>query len=286
MRFDRVAILGGGLLGGSLALRARDFAEVALWVRREASRAEADAMGIPGATTDLAEALDGADLVMLGVPVGVMPALVEQACGAGLSPDALVSDVGSVKRCVHASLPAEVRFIGGHPMAGSENRGLSAARRDLFQDAACLLTDDGGVGDPWASALEAFWREAGCRVRWMSAEAHDHMVARISHFPHVMAAVAAVVGLKHPEEGRFGGGGIRDTTRVAGGDPDMWAEILMENREAVGGAVEEGRRSLSEMLAILERGDHLALRDWLAAAQRAHAAGRDARNHDGNQGDG
>ena len=123
-----------------------------------------------------------------------------------------------------------MRFIGSHPMAGSERNGLSAATATLFQNAACLLTNDNGAPVEQTAALDRFWKSIGCRTSWMSAAIHDELVARISHLPHLIAASAARVCLKNPAEGRFGGGGLRDTTRVAAGNPSMWAEIVTENR--------------------------------------------------------
>jgi prephenate dehydrogenase len=126
--------------------------------------------------------------------------------------------------------------------------------------------------------LEDFWVEVGCRVRWMNASEHDRLVARISHFPHVMAAATAGIALQDPGDARFGGGGLRDTTRVAGGDPGMWAEILLENREAVAAAVGAAKDSLTDILAMLERDDHEAVVAWLADSQRLHQAGQAAKD--------
>lgn len=281
-RIEKIAVLGGGLLGGSLALRLAGRKSCSLWARRRAAVVEAQALGITNATADLAEAVSGVDLVVMSVPVGAMPGLLGQAVQAGLPQTALVTDVGSVKCAVHRSVgpmieEAGLRFIGGHPMAGSESRGVRAARADLFEGAACLLTDEDDVGEPWTNALEEFWSDVGCRVRWMGASAHDSLVARISHFPHVMAAVTASIALKEPQEARYGGGGLRDTTRVAGGDPSMWAEILLENRDAVAASVRASRESLGDVLAMLESDDHEAVRSWLADAQSLHQAGQAAK---------
>lgn len=287
MEFEKVAVLGGGLLGGSLALALkRDFPglPVSLWARRTETVAEALQRGIGGATTDLTEAVDGADLVVLSTPVGAMAAVLLAAQSAGLSPDALITDVGSVKAAPHRVLrPLLARtggkFIGSHPMAGSEQNGIGAADAALFEGAACLMTDDESVGEPLAGRLERFWRGIGCRVTWLEAAAHDALVARISHFPHMMAAAAAKVALEDPADARFGGGGLRDTTRVAGGNPVMWAEIATENREALSGVVRQGIAAMSEMLAMLEAGDQEALRRWLEdAKQRRDASRPDLRN--------
>jgi len=258
---------------------ARHFPEtqVALWARRAETVATARERGIDGATGELAEAVKGADLVVLSTPVGAMATVLLAAQTAGLSREALITDVGSVKAAPHRVLkPLLVRtgskFIGSHPMAGSEQTGIGAADVALFEDAACLLTDDGQVGEPWTGKLQRFWESLGCRVSWLDAAGHDALVARISHFPHLIAAAAAKVALKDPADGNFGGGGLRDTTRVAGGDPAMWAEIVTENRDALRGVLSHGIREMSEMLAMLEAGDHEALRRWLEDAKNARDA--------------
>jgi len=262
--FPNITILGGGLLGGSLAsaLAARDAPpRVTLWARQQATVDAAHALGIPTATCDLAAAVEAADLLVLAVPVGAMAALAAQAVAAGLPAACLVTDVGSVKRVPHESIPPVlagrgIAFIGSHPMAGSERTGLPAAAADLFRDAACLLTNDENVPAARAGMLERFWQSVGCRTAWLSAAAHDALVARISHLPHILAASAARVCLHDPADGRFGGGGLRDTTRVASGHPEMWAEILVENRADLG-----------VILDHLENNRQEAARDWLATAK-------------------
>jgi prephenate dehydrogenase len=135
------------------------------------------------------------------------------------------------------------------------------------------------VGEPLTGRLERFWQAVGCRTTWLEAAAHDALVARISHFPHMIAAAAAKVALGNPADARFGGGGLRDTTRVAGGNPVMWAEIATENREALSGVLRQGIAEMSEMLAMLEAGDQEALRGWLEDAKSRRDASRpDLRN--------
>lgn len=273
--FSNITILGGGLLGGSLALALMALEsppKVRLWARKKETVDEARALGITGATHDLKDAVENADLIVLAVPVGSMPALVSRALEAGLSVGAVITDVGSVKRAPHLTIPPllsgrGVAFIGSHPMAGSERNGLAAVTPDLFRNAACLLTNDELIAAPKAEALERFWKRVGCRTTWMTAAIHDELVARISHLPHIVAASAARVCLRDVSEGRFGGGGLRDTTRVASGNADMWAEILTENREALLGPIRESLADLTEILAILEAGDQEAARQWLAAAK-------------------
>lgn len=275
LEFSQVAILGGGLLGGSLALALgaqRGPAGVRLWARRDETVETARAIGISGATGDLAEAVRGADLIVLAVPVGSMPDLVSRALTAGLAPGCLITDVGSVKRAPHQTIEPLIAgsgcyFIGSHPMAGSERGGLEAGSAGLFQNAACLLTQGRETPADRATALEHFWQSVGCRTHWMEPGAHDELVARISHLPHLVAAAAALVSLEHPADGAFGGGGLRDTTRVASGNPGMWAEIVTENREALAGPLRATIAGLSTILSILERGDQDAARQWLEDAK-------------------
>jgi len=272
--FSNISILGGGLLGGSLALAlSGTFPQVKLWTRREETARDAREKGIFSATTMMAEAVKDADLVVLAVPVGSMAQLVSDAIKSGLPATCLITDVGSVKRAPHREIPPllvghGMDFIGSHPMAGSEQNGFKAASPDLFRNAACLLTNDEEVALPRAEALERFWQAVGCTTSWLSSVAHDELVARISHLPHVVAAAAVHVCLKISGDGRFGGGGLRDTTRVAGGNPAMWTEILTENREALVNPLRETISELMEILAYLEAADSHATQAWLASAKK------------------
>ncbi len=274
--FQNITILGGGLLGGSLALALGAMENppgVRLWARKHETVEAARDLGITGATGDLGEAVRDAHLIVLAVPVGSMAALVTAALDAGLPNDCVVTDVGSVKRVPHQQIGPllvgrEIQFIGSHPMAGSERNGLSAVTANLFHNAACLLTNDDSAPSELTAALERFWQTIGCRTSWMSAAVHDELVARISHLPHLIAASAARVCLREPSDGRFGGGGLRDTTRVAAGNPAMWAEIVTENREALIGPLQETIADLREILASLESGDQEQARQWLVTAKQ------------------
>jgi len=274
--FKTIAILGGGLLGGSIALAAQALpgvSAVRLWSRRSETTARALEHGIQAATSDLAAAVTEAELCVLCVPVGAMPELLSNAIEAGLPHTCLVTDVGSVKSAPHRDLKGHgVSFIGSHPMAGSEKKGIDFIQADLMVNAACILTDDGTATAASRQRLEGFWQSLGCRTSWMAPAAHDELVARISHLPHIVSASAARICLRDPDEGAFGGGGLRDTTRVAGGDPDMWSEILVENRGALIGPMRETLADLADILALLEAGDQEALRQWLAKAKELRAA--------------
>ena len=273
-----VAILGPGLLGGSiaLALRSQPGVEVRLWARRAAALQEARALEIADVVTgNAAEAVEGADTVVLCVPVGAMKEVLLQALPS-LAPDALVTDVGSVKKPVcdvlTPLLANRALFIGSHPMAGSEKAGLSAARPDLFLNAVCILTPEPGRTLPAAcERAEAFWIRVGCRVRSLSPETHDEVCALISHLPHLTAAALVhTVENALPEAFGFCGSGFRDSTRIASGLPAMWTEILSSNRMAVAAGLRKLVATLEPLAAHLEQGGapaEKAIQDFLVSAK-------------------
>ncbi len=279
--FQRVAVLGPGLLGGSLALAVRarfPEVEVRLWGRRREAVEKARALGIGHlADTDSRKVVAGADLIVLATPVGVMAEVLQGGLGGPgptPAPGALVTDVGSVKRSVIEAIApiaarSELGFIGSHPMAGSENAGLEHARSDLFLGAACIVTP-APDRDPIAlSRLRAFWECLGMVVTEMDADAHDEVVARVSHLPHMAASAVAEVALgSAPERARFAGAGFRDTTRVAAGDADLWTGILLENRRALRAPLAELIAGLQAVADDLERGDAGALRHFLDRARK------------------
>lgn len=269
----KIAILGPGLLGGSIALSIKSiFPEtpLSLWGRREEVISQALDKGIDGATTDLNQAVEGASLVILATPVGIMPRLIEQL---NLTTDTLYTDVGSVKRSVHDSLKpyfkdTTARFIGSHPMAGSEKTGFSAAREDLVEGAACIITNEFQCVDKDVKSLSTFWQLLGMKTRQMSAEDHDYAVARISHFPHILASVGATVGLAFEDIAELAGGGMRDTTRIAAGDPALWKEILLENADALKRSLGECQRELELVQSLLDTKNADELFNYLERAKR------------------
>ncbi len=272
MEFRKVAVLGGGLLGGSIALALRGKIDCRLWFRSEDSAENARAIGFSEASSELSEAVRGADLLILAVPVGAMGDLATQAISAGLKKGCVVTDVGSVKQVPHEVLGKTLGsegypFVGSHPMAGSEQNGITSAQLGLMDGAACLLTNDSAASADVCSAVENFWSAIGCRCSWMKAAAHDDLVGRISHLPHAMAAATALIALQDPKLGDFAGGGLRDTTRVAGGNPDMWAEILIKNRKALIPLLQESIEEMREVLASLELADQERARVWLERAK-------------------
>lgn len=269
--FQKITVIGGGLLGGSIALACADRHRVVVWSRRSEATEQARALGME-ATSDLSEAVRDTDLLILCVPVGHMATLLQQALLAGLPQDCLVTDVGSVKRLPHETLRpvmqgTGLRFIGSHPMAGGEKGGIDQARAELFQQAACLITNDEAVTGDAPAAIDRFWQSLGCRTAWCTAGEHDAIVARISHFPHLLACVGSMVALKKSSYGQYGGGGLRDTTRVAAGSPTLWAEILQENRDELLRVVREAQSELESIAQLLETADRSAVEGWLAEAK-------------------
>lgn len=199
-----------------------------------------------------------------------MPGLATQIALADLAINALVTDVGSVKGSVVRALAPILgqRFIGSHPMAGSEKTGIDAARADLFQSSTCLLTPEEATDPSALKRLRDFWQLLGCRVIEMSPEQHDEKVARISHLPHMMAAVTTLAALRtDPSAVACVANGFRDTTRVAGGDPGLWTGIALENRDALLAQLHSASETLTELLEILGKPDEEELRRFLAEAQ-------------------
>ena len=269
----QLAVLGPGLIGGSAALAARHrglCARLSVWSRDEAEREAVRRLELADLVTgDAAEAVRGADLVLLCTPPGAMAALAGQIA-PHLAPGAAVSDVASVKAGVAAELTVVLgrRYVGSHPMAGAERQGLRAARADLFEGAVCLLTPDERTAPEALATVGAFWRDLGARVRCLPAAAHDETVALVSHLPHLLAA--ALVDFVGAEPGRAtdcAGPGWRDMTRVAGGSPELWTEILSLNRGPVTYALRGLTEKLRAVLEILESGRDADLEAFLAEAK-------------------
>ena len=271
----RVAILGAGLLGGSVAISAQKkfpSMEVALWARKPDVAEQARRMGISHASSDLAEVVRGADLVILSTPVGCMADLVRQLLELRKGEEFLITDVGSVKRLTHEQIEpliegTKVHYVGSHPMAGSEKKGFTAAHGELLDGAACILTSENQDAEG-LEILEQFWSTLGCRIRKLTPEDHDYAVARISHFPHAMASMVAMVGLAFEDIGELAGGGLRDTTRVAAGDPELWTEIMLENRDALQRSLTESIAELAKVQEILRTNDEPGLLAYLTEAKR------------------
>ncbi|MBI5397618.1 MAG: prephenate dehydrogenase/arogenate dehydrogenase family protein [Verrucomicrobia bacterium] len=272
---NKLTILGPGLLGGSigLAARARKVAgQVTLWARRPEACDDALAAGAADAATlNLAEAVSGAELVVLATPVGVMAELTRKMA-APLGANIVVTDVGSVKypvvRELSHILNGKARFVGSHPMAGSEQSGLKAARKDLFDGTVCILTPVEETDPDALRTVAEFWKAIGASIRTLPPLEHDEMVARVSHLPHlVAAALVSFVCNDGPRPMEFAGGGLRDSTRIASGPPDMWQEICATNREEVCRALEGYIEQLEAVRAMLENKEEANLTAFLKRAK-------------------
>ena len=247
---------------------------ISLWTRREESL-PAVAAALPGCrlSCDLKAAVDGADIVVLCTS----PHAIENSgnvLGGLLSASTPVTDAGSVKARIVAALENSLggRFIGAHPMAGSEQSGISWARADLFDGAACILTPTPGSDPRALDEVRRFWKEAGCRLCEMSPAAHDAAVARISHLPHaVAAALVRAALLKYPRAAALAGSGYRDTTRVAVGPEALWREIFLDNREELLAAISDLQVRIGELKNALAHGDGEAVEAFLREARSLRA---------------
>jgi cyclohexadieny/prephenate dehydrogenase len=244
-RFERVALIGIGLIGSSLArvVRRDGLADhIAVCARTHATLDKARALGIADSTTtDPRVCVDGADLVVLCTPLGTYGEIAH-AIAPGLRQGAIVTDVGSAKECVIADvgphLPEGVHFVPGHPVAGTEHSGPEAGFAELFRDRYCLLTPPPGTDTGAVARIEALWRQAGMTVEIMSARHHDRVLAITSHLPHLIAytIVGTATDLEEQVKAeviKFSAGGFRDFTRIAASDPVMWRDVFLSNRDAV-----------------------------------------------------
>jgi len=276
--FERLTVAGVGLVGGSLALAAREAGlagEVVGFGRGEANLRVARERGVVDrATRDPAAAVAGADAIVLAAPVGACAALAESFrphARAG----AILTDVGSVKGELVAALEARWAgagpVVGAHPIAGSEASGAGAARADLFRGRRCILTPTAAT-DPGALArVRALWEGVGARVEEMPPAAHDQLLARVSHLPHLVAYAltgavgAATVGGRRALD--YAGTGFRDTTRIAGSPAELWRDIALANRPALGAALAEFRAALDALEDLVAAGDAAGLDAALTRAR-------------------
>ena len=284
-----VTLLGCGLLGGSIALAARNAlpeTAVRIWARREATLQYARDHGFTTHTyTDLQEAVRGAELVILATPIAAFQELAERMLPA-LDRDAIVTDIGSVKAYVHRTTGAWLTehgrcFIGSHPMAGTEFTGIENAQEDMLLGATVAITNPHGADTAQMMRLESFWQEIGCSTYRMEPVHHDQAVARISHVPHILAGLCArtaVAGeVPRPNLQRLAASGFRDTTRVCSGPAGMWADILWENDSAIRATLQDCVADLHHLIYLLEIQDKAAVQKWLEDASAARTSIRKKR---------
>jgi prephenate dehydrogenase len=268
----RIAVLGVGLIGGSIGLAARQRlgAEVIGWSRsgETLDRAlELDALD--SAADSLAAACEGAEAVFCSAPVSALPRQVAEALAAS-GPDTVVTDAGSTKRSLLAAHGEDERFIGGHPLAGAETAGVANARADLFEGARWYLTPTERSSGILYDRLQRIVAGLGARPQAIDAEAHDRLMATVSHLPHVLADVlaaqAAAELMRDSERLPEVGPSFRDATRVAGSNPAIWGDIYAANAEAVAEAIDDAIARLREARELVRAGEPRALAAWHAAA--------------------
>jgi cyclohexadieny/prephenate dehydrogenase len=264
---DRLALIGVGLIGGSIARAAREYGAartIVATARSAATRRRVVELGIADQVVETnAEAVQDADLVIVCIPVGASgPVAAEIA--AHLKPGAIVSDVGSVKGAVLKDMaphiPPGVHLIPAHPVAGTENSGPDAGFPELFVNRWCILTPPDGADAVAVERLNAFWSALGANVEIMTAEHHDLVLAITSHLPHLIAYT--IVGtaeefstVSRSEVLKFSAGGFRDFTRIAASDPTMWRDVFLHNKDAVLEMLAQFSEDLAKLTRAMRRGD-------------------------------
>lgn len=275
--WNTVAIVGVGLIGGSigLALRERKAAlrVIGIGRRRETLETALRVGAISEIAPDLAAGVAEADLIVVATPVDLIADYVlqiSQACPR----HALITDAGSTKveilRELAGKLPTLVRFVGSHPIAGSEKQGPAEANGKLFENRVVVVTQAANTPADDVSEAEAFWSRLGARVVLTTPDDHDQRLAASSHVPHLVAALLA--GSTPPEAFPFAGSGFRDTTRVASGDPGLWTQILLSNRVQVLSALDPVEEAFKAAREALRSGDANQLRSILMEAKNKRDA--------------
>lgn len=273
--FDQITILAPGLLGASLgmAAKASQLARtVKVWARREEVREACLRMDwCDAGFAGLEASVEGSELAIVCAPVDIIPELVEQI-RPHLGGGALITDVGSTKAAICRQCKDQAglaRFVGSHPMAGSEKSGLEHARADLFMDRPCIVTPLESTPEASLRRITAFWEGVGMRVHAVSPEEHDRIVAHISHLPHLVASLLArQLGGSPAEWAALAGNGLRDTTRVAAGSPAIWRSIFANNSAEVMHALTGLEEQLACCKSLMARQDWSAMEQFLADGQR------------------
>jgi prephenate dehydrogenase len=267
-----VGVIGTGLIGGSIAL-AGTRAGYTVTFYEPKSPAIETVLGGTSRAASLDELAGSSHLIFIATPVSSM-ASVADGLAPFVKPDAIVSDVASVKGPVFKRLSevftGRCLYIPSHPMAGSEKSGLEAARVSLFENAVTIISPDLCRDKGALERLAQFWREAGSIPLFIDVPTHDRLVAAVSHLPHLLAAVLVMHAAEFASEGlSFVGNGFRDSTRIAGGSPELWTEILLANRTDLLTNLYRFRDTLDETIRVLEANDVKSLQAFLDAAKRS-----------------
>jgi len=273
MQPRRISILGVGLLGGSIGLGVRSITKDCRIIGYGHRRATLDAAlkigAIHEAYDQLAPAVRDSDLVILCTPVGLFSQLLHEL-GPLLSPHAIVTDVGSTKRSIVAAAegfpPNPSRFVGSHPMAGSEKRGIEHARADLYRGALCILTPTSRTSPQVLAEVREFWQMLGMQTCEISPDEHDRRLADVSHLPHAIAA--SLITLQEDASFALAGKGFLDMTRIGSGDAILWRDIFLDNRDYLKESLARLRRQIGALEDLLDPTQADALQSWLEHASQ------------------
>jgi prephenate dehydrogenase len=293
VHFSHVALIGVGILGGSLGLALRErrpTVRITGYVRRPETVLLCQQRDVAHhVSTDLAAAVRDADLIVLCTPIGQFTTLTE-AVLPYLRPNAIITDIGSTKASVVHSLEplclqSNARFVGSHPMAGSEQTGVASARSNLFVDARCVVTPTLNTSQSALESVLELWKSVGAVPLIMDALEHDAVVSRSSHLPHVVAALLArhVLDPSHPSPQRIlCASGFRDTTRIASGSPEMWRDIALSNRDALLTTLTSWSQDLASFIHALENNDAKTLESLFRQAKERRDAWNDSQGRSSN----
>ncbi len=251
-KINKLAIIGVGLMGGSIGLAAKKRSltkEVVGVFRRTSSLHRALKAGaIDWGTLDFEKGLHGADIVVIATPVGIIPIIARQAIKF-MKEDSILMDVGSVKspvvREVEGFMPEWISFVGGHPMAGSEKTGVEFATSELFKNSFCILTKTKRTKEAALKRICDFWNTLGSKVIIMDPALHDKKIAQVSHLPHIVTQ-ALCLALER-DDAKYASRGFKDTTRIASSDPDVWIDIFKANRSNILKSMNRFMRALTEI---------------------------------------
>ncbi|MHC4560278.1 MAG: prephenate dehydrogenase [Planctomycetota bacterium] len=273
----QVTIVGLGLLGGSIALGIlRSFARIRVvgYSHRPSTRAKARQLAVANEVVDdISRSVSEADLVILATPIYTFEKIFGEIAGV-LPSGCIVTDVGSTKVLPHRwaakKLPKKVRYVGSHPIAGSEQRGVEFARDDLFDQAMCILTKTKHTDPQAVQILERFWSKLGCLVKSMTPVQHDRIFANVSHLPHIMAAT--LINTNSSEDLKFAGKGFIDTSRVASGPANIWADVLLTNTDNTTRGIDKVIAELTKLKKAIKNEDEKEVERMLEKARNKRAA--------------
>ena len=273
----QTTVIGLGLLGGSISLAVlRSFAraKVVGYTHRPATRAKARQLAVATEIADdIKQSVSRADLVILATPISTFEKIFSEI-GDALPSGCIVTDVGSTKVLPHRwaarNLPRTVHYVGSHPIAGSEQRGVEFARDDLFEQATCILTTTKKTNRQAVQILKRFWSKLGCSVKLMTPAQHDRIFANISHLPHI--AAAALINANNSEELKLAGKGFIDTSRIASGPANIWADVLLTNAGNTVRGIDKIIAELTKLKKAIKSQNKKQIEDLLKAARDKRSA--------------